>query len=169
MEEITLEKVEQVKEKTGVSYREAKEALEASGGSVVDAIIAIEDAVNVKSRSKVDQDLEAIVDFIKNTIKKGNVSKIVIAKDGETLLNLPVNVGIVGTVFAPWVAVAGVIAAFGTRCSIRLIKDNGEVVDVNKAACGAAANASDKFATLTEKAAVKGEQIIEDIKDKLNR
>ena len=41
--EITLEKIELVKDRTGVSYKEAKEALEAADGSVVDAIIAIED------------------------------------------------------------------------------------------------------------------------------
>ena len=36
--EITLEKIELVKDRTGVSYKEAKEALEAADGSVVDAI-----------------------------------------------------------------------------------------------------------------------------------
>ena len=46
--EITLEKIELVKDRTGVSYKEAKEALEAADGSVVDAIIAIEETVDVK-------------------------------------------------------------------------------------------------------------------------
>ena len=46
--EITLEKIELVKDRTGVSYKEAKEALEQAGGSVVDAIIAIEDTINDK-------------------------------------------------------------------------------------------------------------------------
>ena len=46
--EITLEKIELVKDRTGVSYKEAKEALEAAEGSVVDAIIAIEETVDVK-------------------------------------------------------------------------------------------------------------------------
>ena len=36
--EITLEKIELVKDRTGVSYREAKSALEEADGSVVDAI-----------------------------------------------------------------------------------------------------------------------------------
>ena len=38
--EITLEKIELVKDRTGVSYKEAKEALEKSEGSVVDARIS---------------------------------------------------------------------------------------------------------------------------------
>ena len=44
--EITLEKIELVKDRTGATYNEAKEALEASNGSVVDAIIAIEEDIN---------------------------------------------------------------------------------------------------------------------------
>lgn len=42
MSEITLEKVDLVKDRTGVSYTEAKEALEASEGNVVDALVFIE-------------------------------------------------------------------------------------------------------------------------------
>ena len=41
--EITLEKIELVRDRTGVTYKEAKEALEAANGNVVDAIIAIEE------------------------------------------------------------------------------------------------------------------------------
>ena len=44
--EITLEKIELVKDRTGVTYAEAKEALESADGSVVDAIIAIEETIN---------------------------------------------------------------------------------------------------------------------------
>lgn len=43
--EITLEKIELVKDRTGVSYREAKSALEEADGSVVDAIIIIEETI----------------------------------------------------------------------------------------------------------------------------
>lgn len=44
--EITLEKIELVKDRTGVTYAEAKAALEEADGSVVDAIIAIEETIN---------------------------------------------------------------------------------------------------------------------------
>ena len=47
--EITLEKIELVKDRTGVSYREAKEALERTDGNVVDAIILIEEDIDVIS------------------------------------------------------------------------------------------------------------------------
>ena len=47
----TLEKVELVREKTGVSYQEAKEALEATGYDVLDAIIWLEQAGKADTRT----------------------------------------------------------------------------------------------------------------------
>ena len=44
--EITLEKIELVKDRTGVSYKEAKEALEKTEGNVVEAIISIEEVID---------------------------------------------------------------------------------------------------------------------------
>ena len=43
--EITLEKIELVKDRTGADYKTAKEALEKASGNVVDAIIAIEEEI----------------------------------------------------------------------------------------------------------------------------
>ena len=54
--EITLEKIELVKDRTGVGYKEAKEALEKSEGSVVDAIVLLEN----KSGAKTDEIIEKI-------------------------------------------------------------------------------------------------------------
>ena len=51
--EITLEKIELVKDRTGSTYAEAKAALEAAEGSVVDAIIALEEEMN-KEHDRVD-------------------------------------------------------------------------------------------------------------------
>ena len=53
--EITLEKIELVKDRTGVSYREAKSALEEANGSVVDAIILIEE--NMGTEDSADENL----------------------------------------------------------------------------------------------------------------
>ena len=50
--EITLEKIELVKDRTGVTYAEAKQALEETDGSVVDAIIAIEEIINTGEKKK---------------------------------------------------------------------------------------------------------------------
>ncbi|MDR2157523.1 MAG: DUF4342 domain-containing protein [Clostridiales Family XIII bacterium] len=153
--EITLEKVELVKDRTGVSYKEAKDALEAADGNVVDAIIAIEETINMSGADKMGDQAAQLLDRIKEAVKKGNVSKIRIEKDGEVVLNLPVNIGIVGTVLAPWAAIIGAIAAFGTKCKVELVKDDGSVVDVSE-------KAGDRFGDVVE----KGSDIADTIKEK---
>jgi len=128
--EITLEKIELVKDRTGVSYREAKEALEATDGNVVDAIIRIEDEINAKVGAKITDNGEKIIEKITEYIKKGNVSRITVKKDEEVILNVPVTVGVVGTVLAPWLTVIGSIVALGMKCDILLVKEDGTTVDL---------------------------------------
>lgn len=166
--EITLEKIELVKDRTGVSYKEAKEALEAAGGSVVDAIIAIEDSMDVKSKSKLGEQSSAIVDKVKAAIKKGNVSKIVVRKGDDVMLNLPVNVGIVGTVLAPWAAVAGIVAVFGTKCTIELVKDDGEVVDISEIATETFEDVVEKGSVIADEMKEKGSEVFGNVKTKAN-
>ena len=60
--EITLEKIELVKDRTGVSYAEAKEALEAADGSVVDAIISIEETIDRKDSRSFSSQGTAVLD-----------------------------------------------------------------------------------------------------------
>lgn len=129
--EITLEMVDQVRERTGVSYEKAKEALEGANGSVVDAIIAIE--------KEEDGGAVDIVEKIKAAVKKGNVNRIRVTKSGDELLNIPVNAGIAGGVIGlmagPWViisaAVAGAIAKFGFDCRFEIVKDDGTVEELD--------------------------------------
>jgi gas vesicle protein len=152
--EITLEKIELVKDRTGVSYREAKDALEKTEGNVVDAIIMIEDHID-DDPVVGDSWISTAIESIKDAVRKGNASKLVIKKDGEVLLNLPVNIGLIGTVLFPWAAVAATIAAFGTKCSIELLDDKGETIDVST-------KAQDYFETAKNKGGV----IFDEVKDK---
>lgn len=128
--EITLEKIELVKDRTGVSYREAKEALEATDGNVVDAIIKIEDEINIKVGAKLSDNGAKIIEKIKEYVKKGNVSRISVRKDDEIVLNIPVTVGVVGTVLAPWLTVIGSIVALGVKCDIVIVKEDGSIIDL---------------------------------------
>ncbi len=60
-----------------------------------------------------------LVKRIKELIHEGNVTRIIIKNEkGETLLEMPATVGVIGTVLAPWAAALGVIAALATRCKI---------------------------------------------------
>jgi F0F1-type ATP synthase membrane subunit b/b' len=154
--EITLKKIELVKDRTGVTYKEAKDALEAADGNVVDAIIAIEDSVDSQTSSKrIGAKGEAVLDTLKDVLKKGNVSRIRVTMDDEILLNIPVSAGIIGAVFGPWVVLIGVLASVGFKCQVSVIKDNGDVIDL-----------TDKAGNIYEDAKVKGGEVADKIKEK---
>lgn len=164
--EITLEKIELVKDRTGVSYKEAKEALENAEGSVVDAIIAIEETIDITSKSKLGEQGSALIEKVKDAIRKGNISKITIKKDEEVILNLPVNIGLVGTLLFPWAVIASTVAAFGTKCTIELLKDDGEVINLSERATVTFENVMEKGGAFAEDMKEKGTEVFYNVKDK---
>ena len=132
--DITLEKIEQVKDRTGVSYKEAKEALESADGSVVDAIIAIEESTEENSKVKENAEWCAnkIVDKVKELVKKGNVSKVVIKREDEVILRVPVTFGIIGVALAPVAMLIASVLALGAKCVVEIVKDDGSIIDVSE-------------------------------------
>ena len=164
--EITLEKIELVKDRTGVSYAEAKAALEKAEGSVVDAIIMIEEEIDISPKTKAGDQASHIVEKIKELVKKGNVSKILIKKGDEIIMNIPVNVGILGVVLVPWVAILSVIAALGTKCSIELIKDNGDVVNLSGKATDTFEEVKSNCSVIADDLKEKGGDAFSQVKEK---
>ena len=67
-------------------------------------------------------------------MKKGNVSRIVVCRKGQQVLNIPVSVGAVGAVVglaaAKWVTLAAVLATIGLGCTVEVIKSDGGIVNV---------------------------------------
>lgn len=143
MEKITLEKVDMVKERTGVTYEQAKEALEICEGDVLEALIYIEKIQSISENntesSKSDDSnaisIEELKTWFKQIIEKGNVTRIKIKKDDNELIDVPVNAGIAAGVIAiiiPPILAAGVIAAIATQITIEITKEDGSVEVVNK-------------------------------------
>jgi hypothetical protein len=64
---------------------------------------------------------DELVKKVKDIIREGNATKIVVENEqGKTLLEIPVTVGVVGALFAPWVAALGAIGAIATNCKIKV-------------------------------------------------
>ena len=79
-------------------------------------------------------DVQATIEKIKELIRKGNVSRVVVKRNGAQILSLPVNVGIIGVVVgltsAKWTLLAAVLATIGFGCTVEVVKEDGEVVNV---------------------------------------
>lgn len=62
---------------------------------------------------------EDLVKTVKQLIHEGNIRRIIIKDEkGKILLDMPVTVGVIGAVIAPWLAALGVIGALATNCTI---------------------------------------------------
>lgn len=79
-------------------------------------------------------DSNSIIEKVKELVKKGNVSRILVRRGDKVLVDVPVNVGVIGGVVAlatsKVLLLAGVLATVGFGCTVEVIKNDGEVVDV---------------------------------------
>jgi Domain of unknown function (DUF4342) len=66
---------------------------------------------------------DQLVDALKKIVHEGNVRRVVIKQDGRTVVEFPMTIGVVGTVFAPMLAAAGALAAVLTECTIEVERD----------------------------------------------
>jgi len=67
---------------------------------------------------------EEILTKVKELIREGNIRSIIIKNDdGKTLIDIPLTVGVVGTVIAPQLAAIGAIAALLTHGTIVIEKE----------------------------------------------
>lgn len=56
---------------------------------------------------------------VKQLIHEGNVRRIIVKDEkGKTLLDIPVTIGVLGTIIASWLAALGMIGALATNCTI---------------------------------------------------
>lgn len=177
MEKITLEKVDMVRERTKVTYAEAKEALEVCEGDVLEAIIYIEKNTSndtkkcscghVKDEFKNAVSIDELKMWIKELIAKGNVTRIKIKKDEEELVDIPVNAGIAAGIIAvviPPILAAGVIAAIATQITIEITREDGTVEVVNKYVSKVTNEVKAKASDLADKVKIK----VSEVKDEVN-
>ncbi len=129
----TLEQVEKLRERANVSFEEAKAALDACGGDLLEALILLEKQGKVNpphgggcysSRDSVGEEKETAYQecgtgerrgeslgelmrrfgrFCKNLFKKGNSNYFEAEKEGKVIISVPVTVLIIGLIFFFWV------------------------------------------------------------------
>ncbi len=126
----SLENVDEVRERTGVGYKEAKEALEISDGDVLEAVIYIESKEQGAFTNNMSEKGNELIKKLKEIIKRGNVTRILLRRDGEIIINIPVTAGALGVVLFTPATVAGILVALATGCTLEIVKDDGQVIDI---------------------------------------
>ena len=141
MSKITIEAIDQVMERVpGATYAEVREALIKSDGDVIDAIILLqENSTEKENKNKktfeevFGKDSDKIKEEITELLRKSNVIRIVIEKNGKIIMNIPITVGVVGVVFAPILTLIGLSASVLAKYRIKIEnEDEGTIVDLGE-------------------------------------
>lgn len=69
------------------------------------------------------QKIDKIIDGVQNVVNEGNVRRVIVKNAaGQTIVEAPLTIGVVGAALAPlWAAVAA-IAAIATDCTLTIEK-----------------------------------------------
>ena len=141
MSKITIEAIDQVMERVpGATYAEVREALIKSDGDVIDAIILLqENSTEKENKNKktfeevFGKDSDKIKEEITELLRKSNVIRIVIEKNGKIIMNIPITVGVVGVVFATILTLIGLSASVLAKYRIKIEnEDEGTIVDLGE-------------------------------------
>lgn len=110
-----LQKIDMIRDRTGLSFADARQLLEENNWNVMDALITYE---QTSEKNVWEVRGREVVETVKQLIKKGNVTNIRIKANGRVIMEFPVTAGVIGAALAPKLALLGGIACLLTKCSI---------------------------------------------------
>lgn len=171
-----LEKVEKLREKTGVSYEEAKQALEACNYDVLDALIYLEKRGKVKApevesyttnraeetsaefeqaqqvynkdckKESFGQLVDRFFKWCGKLLKKSIDCKFIVERRGSTIINVPVLLLILAIIFAFWVTLPLLVIGLFCECKYHFSGIEDITVNLNQA-CDKAAESVENLKT----------------------
>jgi hypothetical protein len=127
-----LNKIDILRERMEISYREAKEYLDETGGDLVQALIRAEECGARCWSKTIAEKGDEFKNHVSTYISKGNKTKVRIKRDDKTLAEFPATIGvlgIIGTLASTQLAVIagiGVAAAAVNRVSLEIEKPEEE-------------------------------------------
>jgi len=127
---INLETIDALRDRTQVSYSKAKEALEASNGDLVEAIIYLEKE-GYTSTKNVNEKKGEFKRKSKSFFKKMNSINFDLLKKGKTALRLPFPIFLITLLLAFPILVIGLFIAVALGYKIEFTKDGKQIKEIN--------------------------------------
>lgn len=112
---VTLEQIDELRNRVNVSYEEAKHTLEKNDGDLIKSIIELEKKKGRKNEYKGN--------FTSFTDRLLSLRMSIKNKEGETMINLPLVLVLIIFAMAFWVVIFGLILAILTSCKIKVYRD----------------------------------------------
>ena len=120
----SIEDVETLRSKAGISYEEAVSLLDKYDGDLARALIELEKRGQVNAKTEPKFDAEEIVEWVKKMWHMGMNTRVVIERRGELLLNLPVLFLILMLILGAYAVIVAAVLMLVTGCSVSLRGEN---------------------------------------------
>lgn len=147
---ITLEQIDELRNRVNVTYEEAKSTLEKNDGDLIKSIIELEKKKGTKDKPNNKGGFTSFVD------KLLELKMSVKSKNGDTLLNVPLVLVLLAFLVAFWVVVPLLLIAVMTSCKIKVYRDRNSI-NMN--------GLKKDMQTTVEKIRVKSEKMLSDDED----
>lgn len=108
-----IEKIDLIRSRVNVGYREAREALAAAGGDVVQALINLEEKENPFSE-KIQGRGQEFMAQLKGILHKGQETRIKVKQGDRTVFEVPASLGALGLLGVLASSELAVLGALGT-------------------------------------------------------
>ncbi|NLI91302.1 MAG: DUF4342 domain-containing protein [Peptococcaceae bacterium] len=155
---ISMEQIDEMRKRTNCSYQEAKELLSKHDGDLIEAIIEFEKNHGHKSKSYSSEKNRGLGKKVKELIQKGFVTRFIIEKDENIILNIPVNILLLAVLITMpvfWLYIILFIAIYLMGYKIRIKKVEGEEVNINDIVDGIGSKVRTATEQMREKPAEK--------------
>lgn len=141
---VSLEKIDMLMERANITYKEAKDALEAHNGDMVEALISLESSQKTTQAKRVKVHAQGARrshqapknDFFEdmgNFFKKMHKTSFIIGKKGHKVLDLPLTIAALITLFTLPFSIFLLILPYFFGYSIIILDEKGKKVKFEEA------------------------------------
>lgn len=116
---VTLEQIDELRNRVNVSYEEAKQTLEKNDGDLIKSIIELE-----KKKGRKNEHRGSFTSFTNRLL---SLKMSVTNKDGNILFDLPLVFVLFISIFAFWLVVFALVIAVIASCKIKVYRDKNSV------------------------------------------
>lgn len=127
--DITLDQIDELRARAGVSYEEACNYLRAAGGDLIEAILMAErdrEKSDRLSGSEIADRSRDVLERVRRVVSEGTKKRLVVKQEDRKVAEIPLAAGVIGAVLAPKLAVIGAVAALVSK-SVVEIEDTADV------------------------------------------
>ncbi len=128
--ELHLQMIDQIRARIPVTYEAASNALDKTGGSLIDALALLENECVIEEPAS--ERWQKVESLISGWIDKGRATRLLVKQNQEVVAQVPVSAGIVGALLAPKLTLLGAVAALAGGCRLELepIPSASDVTDL---------------------------------------